>query len=120
MRVSKKWLIAATTCISMILLAMGLLALEWILRSFPVLSPRPYFVIDMPRARSVASMFIPDSEIGWRMRPHFRNEYVTINSQGFRNLQDFDAETRPIVFVGDSFTFGTGVRDHEVYPAIVE
>jgi hypothetical protein len=49
----------------------------------------------------------------------FYNEYVTTDSRGFRS-----AEINPgqpvIAFLGDSFTFGFGVKDNETNPAAVQ
>jgi len=44
------------------------------------------------------------------------------NSQGFRSTYDYDAGDRrfKIAFVGDSFTFGTGVAQDETFPAFVQ
>jgi hypothetical protein len=74
--------------------------------------------------------FIADPQTGWRMRPSrsFRwtldgqtHDYRS-NSQGFRSGADFDAHDRrfKMAFVGDSFTFGTGVAEQENYPSVVE
>jgi len=72
--------------------------------------------------------FIPDARTGWRMRPNRSftwtfadgtNTY-TSNSQGFRSSSDFRAgDPRfKVAFVGDSFTFGTGVPDDGTFPAL--
>ena len=66
-----------------------------------------------------------DSELFWRLRPAqaVRDWWVPearINSKGFRG-PEFDWEKGPGVFrvvcLGDSGTFGWGIRDHETYPA---
>ena len=74
--------------------------------------------------------FIVDPLTGWRMRPNhsfvwtFDNQALTnrSNSQGFRSNNDFDAGDRrfKLAFVGDSFTFGTGVAYDDSFPALVE
>ena len=47
---------------------------------------------------------------------------LTINSQGFR--QDYDLsktkEKGRILILGDSFTFGAGLHNHETFPAILD
>ncbi len=74
--------------------------------------------------------FIVDAHTGWRVRPNHSftwdfdrppKEYRS-NSQGFRSSSDFDAGDRryKIAFVGDSFTFGTGVWNEETFPALIE
>jgi hypothetical protein len=67
-----------------------------------------------------------DSLLGWVPRPgvHQRaaDEHWTVNEAGLRSngssLASFDG--RPIVVVGDSFTFGDEVRDDETWPARLE
>ena len=74
--------------------------------------------------------FITDAQTGWRMRPNhsfvwtadqFAHTYRS-NSQGFRSDSDFDAGDRrlKLAFVGDSFTFGTGVANEETFLSFVE
>ncbi len=45
--------------------------------------------------------------------------HVTINSLGFRGPEPDTFPYRPVVFLGDSFTFGYGVDNGEEYPALV-
>lgn len=68
-----------------------------------------------------------DPQLGWALTPNIKNpDYfgkgiaVTINSQGFRAKHDYATAGRRIVMVGDSFTFGHGVADHETFPAALE
>lgn len=73
--------------------------------------------------------FVTDPDTGWRMRPGhaFRwnidghvNEYRA-NRQGFRSDLDFEHPDRPVTaFLGDSFTFGTGVDYVATYPHLVQ
>jgi lysophospholipase L1-like esterase len=48
---------------------------------------------------------------------------MNINSAGFRGKEDIslkkDLREKRIAFIGDSFTFGWGVEDEEVYPYLV-
>jgi len=72
-----------------------------------------------------------DPLLGWHRTPGTRRDLVTggrsqpdtANSQGFRSDHDFTAEVPSgryrIVFLGDSFTHGTG-GDSETFPAQVE
>ena len=71
-----------------------------------------------------------DPLVGWKMPPNIEiqtkhlDRPVTYrsNSQGFRDARAFDiADNRcRIVFLGDSFTFGTGVEAEETFAARVE
>jgi hypothetical protein len=64
--------------------------------------------------------FIPDEQVGWRMRPNhsfqWRTEDVTVtftgDDNGFRDRTDRDIAIEParrIVILGDSYMWGTGV-----------
>src|SRR5262245_26647449 len=55
----------------------------------------------------------PDPELGWRMRPNYRSELANHDEQGFRFTTQGDGP-RALV-VGDSFSYGLGVADHETY-----
>ena len=71
-----------------------------------------------------------DSQLGWIPRPStFRNETiwgtrVTILADSTRSNGDHAAPREtgrsPILAVGDSFTYGDGVSDHETWPASLE
>ena len=67
---------------------------------------------------------IYDPQLGWRSKPKLRNflafdgKMVSTNRDGLRGTNDFLSEPgdRPrILFLGDSFTFGDEVGDHETY-----
>ena len=66
---------------------------------------------------------IYDEELGWRMKPFYvdQSEGVYHNSQGFRGDQEFisSPQSTRILAIGDSFTYGLGVPDHETYPALL-
>jgi hypothetical protein len=73
--------------------------------------------------------FIPDAQTGWHMRPNESFMWAMdgpaklyrSNAQGFRSGAEFDPRDRrfKIAFVGDSFTYGTGVSEEEAYPGVV-
>jgi hypothetical protein len=47
----------------------------------------------------------------------------TVNAQGYRDREherDNDDGSTRIVILGDSFTFGDGVADDEIYPRILQ
>ncbi|MCS6836136.1 MAG: SGNH/GDSL hydrolase family protein [Anaerolineae bacterium] len=54
--------------------------------------------------------------LSWTMRPYT----VTTNSGGLRNLQDTRQDAFRILAVGDSFTFGAFVGDHDTWPFWLE
>jgi len=60
-----------------------------------------------------------DPTLGWVPREGVRQEGLTTNSLGMRGPVDVPLEKPPgerrIVVVGDSFTFGHGVKDEEVW-----
>jgi len=68
---------------------------------------------------------IYDPSKGWRSRPNLRDMKVfgdkrlNTNSRGFRGKKNFayakDKDKLRILILGDSFTFGDGVSDHETY-----
>jgi lysophospholipase L1-like esterase len=107
----------------------SLVAGELILRFFPAFEPRPrIYVGDEPHQPS--ENFVPDPEIGWRMRPHHEftvenAEYhvrYRSNAQGFRDERKADTpeKSRKIVLVGDSFSFGQGVPFDQTFGALIE
>lgn len=65
-----------------------------------------------------------DAELGWAPLEGFRSEAVNITSRGARAARDYaspkPADTKRIVVIGDSFSFGEGVRDNETYPSQLE
>ncbi len=62
--------------------------------------------------------------LGWELRPNVRTERVTSNSQALRGSREYTtepgAETLRVLCVGDSLTFGAGLRDEETMPARLE
>jgi len=71
-----------------------------------------------------------DPLIGWKLPPsavvsETTDDYsvsYTSNSLGFRATREFDAAStpQPIVFLGDSYTFGSGVDDGETFVSLLE
>ncbi len=71
-----------------------------------------------------------DPQLGWKLPPsatfpEVKDEYsVTYrsNRQGFRSGRDFTLSVpgRRIAFLGDSYTFGSGVEDDETFAAVLE
>jgi hypothetical protein len=71
-----------------------------------------------------------DAQLGWMPREGFSGKEnawgteVTIGEHGVRSNGPeaiaLGGEARPILAVGDSFTFGDAVSDHETWPALLE
>ncbi|MCR9145424.1 MAG: SGNH/GDSL hydrolase family protein [bacterium] len=80
--------------------------------------------------------FIPDSELGWRLNPDFKpptldspgffwGQDYRVNREGFRNTEDFADAAREagpprIMLLGDSFVFGSGIRQSATLARILE
>lgn len=71
-----------------------------------------------------------DPELGWVNRPHVSirdfygpGKHITINSQGFRNDEDFDVKIplgmRRVICSGDSFTLGYGVSNESTWCSLL-
>lgn len=74
----------------------------------------------LPLAASGA-LHQPDPKLGWVPAANYSREGVTTNALGLRGSADIaftkTAGERRVVAIGDSFTFGDGVRDEEVWTA---
>lgn len=101
--------------------ALALIAAEvWVAVFHPVhLAPADYF----------DDFYVPDPELGYRMRPGFagtlRQDYtsrIEINADGLRagDLGPRRPGTTRVLAVGDSYTFGAGVARAEAWPAQLE
>jgi lysophospholipase L1-like esterase len=54
-----------------------------------------------------------------RIRPDLpRSWWMTLNADGFRGPDPVKGK-KTILFLGDSFTFGWGLDDHDVFPAVI-
>jgi hypothetical protein len=63
----------------------------------------------------------PSQEEIWNVNPRMPYRVIT-NSQGFRNIHDLlrVKEKQRILILGDSFTFGPYLPNHNTYPALLE
>ena len=119
--------------LALLTLAAGGIALELVgrallidpLQRYELLLPedawwRARFVMAQPPERRVHRH---DARLGWEPEPGHRSEGITINGLGARGPElpaARPAGERRIAVVGDSFTFGEGVRDEEVWVARME
>ena len=99
---------------------------ELFARQLPRFTPRPRSYVAEFDNRP-GTNFVADERIGWRMKPDHQFVWTIEGSadvyrsdeRGFRTLTSSPAATtaEPLVFVGDSFTFGTGVSFEETFAA---
>jgi len=74
--------------------------------------------------------FLPDPELGARMKPGFTDRVVTtefsstwsINADGYRGPRagERGPVSRRVLALGDSFTFGYGVEEGQAWPRVME
>lgn len=104
-------------------LALSLAGLEGALRWLDPWRARPK--LEMWRFVLAAKREDPDPRRGWHFAPGFEGEFgvpVRLNRLGFRGAEwgpPKEAEHRVLV-LGDSLTFGYGVREEEAYPQVLE
>jgi hypothetical protein len=71
-----------------------------------------------------------DPQLGWVLEPNlnlndlWKEKYLKSNSKGIRGSREYEYSRSPdrqrILVLGDSFSFGEEVSDHESYPAQLE
>jgi hypothetical protein len=65
-----------------------------------------------------------DSYLGWAPAENYRSDRLSVNAQGLRGTREHPLAKpngeRRIVVTGDSFTFGEGVADDEVYTEVLD
>lgn len=78
----------------------------------------------------ISDILVADRDVDYRLRPHARGRMtsadyavdVRVNSLGFRG-GEFPSAKRPgatrVLFLGDAYTFGHGLRDADALPQVV-
>src|SRR6266446_8218647 len=101
--------------LSALILVLPLVVLELVLRPFAQLDQKK------------TSMYVKDQDLGWRLRPNtthvWDHKSAKINSKGILGPElDYDkpAGVTRVVFLGDSVTFGEGLRTfEEAFPFLI-
>lgn len=118
---------AARWLLLLISLALSIVLIEGLLRLVAVSMPAPPLY---PGDREAVRDATYDAVLGWKLEPsatyrETKPDYSVAyrsNSQGFRADREFspDLGDERIVFLGDSFTFGSGVELEETFVARIE
>ena len=119
------WLNTAVLLVS-IIVALGIA--EFLARQFFDISASPPFY-DGEFENRASENFVVDEHTGWRMRSAHaifwrigeegEDHIYKANADGFRADKEF-VQQGPVVLVGDSFTFGTGVAYEHTFGALLE
>ncbi|MCH8045073.1 MAG: hypothetical protein IID44_15285 [Planctomycetes bacterium] len=90
------------------------------------LQARPIYLYE-PGHERTGHKYLYDSELGWRNIPNWKattfGHQLTINSKGLRDREyeyDKPAGWRRILVLGDSFAWGYGVADEEIFTEVLE
>ncbi len=108
---------AARIGLSIAVAATCLLAPELVARGLGLeggWSLRPSVAACQRRSATLLREFIPSCVGNVRTTP------VTINAEGFRSPEIREDDSRRILMLGDSCTFGWRVKAHETYPAVFQ
>ncbi len=92
---------------------------------------RAWWLRHQTRANPMCTpMFVHSPTLGWEPRPGLQNApgghhwTVSTDAHGIRGLREYPIERTPdrhrILVLGDSYTFGIDVNDHETYAARLE
>lgn len=87
---------------------------------------RPVYLQE-PGHQRTGHRYLYDQKLGWKNIPHWiattKYRRLTINSKGLRDREhayEKAKHVRRILVLGDSFAWGYGVADHEVFTEILE
>ena len=135
LRTRRIWLFRGIAC--GVPLCAGAVIIVWILvaqerlvfdaqTGSPTLRERPIY-LEEPGHEVTGHRYLYDPRLGWRNIPTWQatslGRRLTINSQGLRDreyaLQKLPGTGR-ILVLGDSYTWGYGVEDHEIFTEVLE
>lgn len=119
---------SATVLITSVVLSLGLTeaGLTLLVRQGALLDQRSdayWIALSLSNGESATaargSDTVLDEALGWRMKPMLERDGTRHNSLGFRGgTEHAERGTGPrILTIGDSFTYGLGVRDEETFAA---
>ena len=91
-----------------------------------VMQSRPIY-LEEPGHEVTGHRYLYDADLGWRNIPQWRattrGKTLTINSHGLRDKEyDYEKPTgcKRILVLGDSFAWGYGVSDDEIFTEVLE
>lgn len=95
--------------------------------NFSIRFQKPPIYVEEPGHERTGHRYLFDETLGWRNIPSWRGvtggKELVINSKGLRDREyDYEkpAGTRRILVLGDSYTWGYGVRNDEIYTEFLE
>lgn len=101
------------------------LVIDWAAKTWKFQQPPIY--LEEPGFEVTGHRYLFDSELGWKNVPNWRaatrGKTLTINSKGLRDREypyDRVPGKKRILVLGDSFTWGYGVSDEEIYTEVLE
>ena len=69
------------------------------------------------------SKFIFDKEVGYKLKPYYRSQDISVNNLGFRSSKDFDSsntfEKKKVLLLGDSMVFGIDCPQDGIFSEIL-
>ena len=107
-------LLILSVLISLASIELGLRALAGV----PVLTTENFLEREISLLRANANVIEFDADVGWRHRANFVSDGMNTDHLGFRRPSG--SRRSAYLVVGDSFTAGSGVRDEETWPALLD
>ena len=130
----KKWLfrlvaVGIPTTIGIVVLVVMMIRYRFLVVEPETMRPviqRPFYLQE-PGYETTGHRYLFDAKLGWRNIPNWQatthGKSLTINSRGLRD-RDYPfkkpADVTRILVLGDSFTWGYGVADDEIFTEVLE
>jgi len=126
----RRWVRAVALLVALGILVAGLAGLGWLridARTGRIVLGRPPLFLQEPGFERTGHRYLYDPQLGWRNIPHWRastgGQPLTINSGGLRGPEVSlvkPPDVRRILVLGDSYAWGYGVADQEVFPFVLQ